>query len=249
MSYRVQIDVYGDKDKNKEQTENEEKKNDKWFKRIVLFIFAICFLIYTKEMFTKIMIDGHQGVKIINSGDSTSYSFDIGRAAPDTLLVEGKKNLDIEAKLTYTYSSGKTFHYIASFSNATDWKNSLINIHDQEGKVLYTKQSGKGADSDASDEYRHGSDIALSYDTLISLTLREGIQWRGNMILYTIVWLLIIGELLSYKLWEWVFLKRQIKWAVDRGTIQSQLYKQVMLIGRFVVFLLIIYLSIISYRV
>ncbi|HKL99115.1 MAG TPA: hypothetical protein VJZ06_04340 [Mobilitalea sp.] len=249
MSYRVQIDVYGDKDKNKEQTENEEKKNDKWFKRIVLLFLAICFLIYTKEMFTKILIDGHRGVKISNSGDSMLYSFDMGTADPDTLLVEGEKNQDKNAKLTYTYSSGKIFHYIASFSNATDWKNSLISIQDQDGRVLYAKQNGKEADSDASEVYGDSKDIALSYDTLISLTLREGIQWRGNMVLYTIVCLLMIGELLSYKLWEWVFLKHQIKWAVDRGTIQSQLYKQLLRIGRFVVFILILYLSIISYRV
>lgn len=244
MSYRIQIDVYGDRDKNREQTEKEEQKNDKWLKRIMVTFLVLMFIIYTKELFTRVMMDGTK-VAVKNQGDTTDYILRTG-----TIRVNGQKDEVAEAIITLKYNNMPDESYILSFSNTEDWEHSKVTITNIEGIEVHKKQYNGFREFMAKPTDKSGTLSASNkYITFAALAFREGTRPKVNPLTYALVCVLYIAEFLSFKLWNRVFYRYKINWAIDRGTLPSHAYKQALLIARFVIFSLILYASAMSYVV
>lgn len=242
MSYRIQIDVYGDRDKDRENTEKQEQKSDRWIKRIVFAFLALMFIFYSKELFTRVTMDGNK-VKIKNQEDATEYILREG-----TISVKGQKNQAAEAVIIVDYDNMPDDSYTLRFSNPKDWEHSSVTIINKEGVEVFQEQFNGFHVSMAKPSDQSGLLSASNrYNTLIALALREATRMKVNGLSYAVVCLLYLAELLSFKLWEWVFYRYKITWAVDRGTLPSHAYKVTLLIGRFIVFLLILYISAMSY--
>ena len=242
MSYRIQIDVYGDKDKNRQQTELDERKNDRWIKRIMVAFLALMFLYYSRELFAQTMMDGSK-VKIKNQGDTTEYVLE-----SRTIRVTGMKDQAAEAVITLPDQYFPMDKYILRFSNPEDWEHSEVTMTDNYGAEVYRKQyegyhpsMAKPTDGNGIFFYKN------KYETLVALAFREGTKAKVNLWYYALVCLLYVFEFISFKLWEWIFFRYKIAWAVDRGTIPSHEYKVALRITRFVAFLLILYYSAMSY--
>lgn len=241
MSYRIQIDVYGDRIKDKEKDEKEEKRNDRILKGVILAFLLLIIVFYIRDMCTRIVVDGDRYYKVKGIGYTTKYTLKNDLADDNVLLVNGKKDRDETAVLTYPQRNVKfTIH----FSNKTDWDNSEVTISNGEGEIIFTKQYQNG--TDLKNRYT-GSLFAYDNEKMVSAALREGIVFRGNIVLSILAMLLIIAEFLSFFLWKWVFARKNIKWAIDRGNAPSHLYMKIMRISRAVAFLLICYLMISSY--
>ena len=244
MSYRIQIDVYGDRDKNRENTEKEERKNDRWMKRIVFAFLALMFIFYTKELFTTVMMDGSK-VKIKHQGDSTEYIL-----RTSTIRVKGQKDQAAEALVTLNYDNMPSDSYTLSFSNPKDWEHSTVTIINKKGVEVSKEQyNGFHASMAKSSDQSGILSATNKYKSLAALAFREATKAKVNRLIYGVVCLLYLAEFISFKLWEWVFYRYKITWAVARGNLPSHAYKQTLLIGRFIVFLLILYISALSYVV
>ncbi len=240
MSYRIQIDVYGDRDKDKEHTEKEERKSDKWVKRIVVAFLTLMFVFYTKELFTQVMMDGTK-VEVKKHGDTTEYILKAG-----TIRVKGSKDEVAEATITMLYDYLPAESYTLSFSNMENWEHSLVTITNHEGIEVY-KHQYNGFQRSMAKPSNNSDAASYKYNPIAALAFREITKPKVNPFVYALVCLLYIAELLSFKLWKWVFLRHKITWAIDRGTLPSHAYKQTLLISRFTIFMLILYLSAQSY--
>lgn len=241
MSYRIQIDVYGDRIKDKDKDEQEEKKNDRMLKTVLLAFILLILVFYLKDMFARIVVDGDRYYKVQERGDATFYTLKNDLADDNILEVRGKKDRDETAVLIY--DKGKS-EYTIHFSDKTDWDNSEVTIFNSDGDNIFTKKYTDGTDVDT---IITGSLFSMDHEKMVSAALREDIVFRGNVILSTLAVTLIIAEFLSFYLWKWVFQKKNIKWAIGRANAPSHLYNQINQISRLVMFLLICYLMIKSY--
>jgi hypothetical protein len=242
MSYRVQIDVYEDRDKNKEQTEKEEKKSIKWVKRLIFTFLALMFIFYSKDLFNRVMIDGSK-VKIENREDTTEYILETA-----VIRVTGQKDRDPEAIITLMYDQMPSESYTLRFSNPTDWEHSRVTVINKEGIAVF-EETFQGFHVSMIKPDNQISILSASnrYRILAAMAFREVSKWKVNRLIYGVVCLLYIIVILSYKLWDWVFYRYQISWAIDRGHLPSFAYKLTMVIGRFIVLMLIFLLSVLSY--
>ncbi len=236
MSYGMQIDMYGNRDGDLEQAEKQDRRRNKKGKGILLLFLILLFVFYSKDMFTRTLMDRTTIVRIEEKEDVTEYLLIGGM-----ITVQGEKNAAEEAKLTISAGDMPSEEYTIRFSDNTDWEHSMVTVTDGEGEAVYLEQLD-GADKIRAAVSNQEASLAKPnrYGTLITLALREGTRFRGNILLYAAVWLLIIAEGLSHKLW---------RWAVDRNMLPSQACQRALLIGRFLVFLLILVLSILSYSV
>lgn len=246
MSYRVQIDVYGDRDKNREQTEREEKKSDQWVKWIVLAFLTVLFVFYTKEMFTRVLLDRETKVKTELRDNTTIYSLEEGE-----ITMSGQKDRDESARVIHTSKDGQVLSdYTLIFSNPSDWEHSLVTITDPQGKEVYSQQYNGFKKSMVSASEMDGSvPVSKYYGNVAAIAFGKGTRFRGNILLYSLVCLLYLTEIISVRLWKWIFFKYRIKWAVDRDTIPSSAYRLALLISRSAIFILILFLSVRSYLV
>lgn len=246
MSYRIQIDVYGDRDKNREQTEREERRSDQWVKWIVIAFLTVLFVFYTREMFTRVLLDRETKVKTEHGDSSTTYSLEDGE-----ITVTGQKNRDESARVVHSSSGGLIISdYTLTFSSPSDWEHSLVTVTDPQGKEIFSEQYNGFRKSMVSASEMDGSVPVSKYnENVVALAFGKGTRFRGNLYLYALVCLLYVAEILSFQLWKWVFFKHRIKWAVDRDSIPSTAYRNMILISRSVGFLLILYLSAMSYLV
>ncbi len=243
VSYRIQIDVYGDRDMNKELTEKVERKGDKWIRRIIFAFLAVMFLLYTKDLFIRVTVDGDK-VNIKNQGDTTEYTLETG-----TIRVKGQKDQDTEAIITLIFDQMPEESFLLSFSSPRDWEHSTVTITDKKGSVMATQEFDGFKVSMAKPSNQSGMLSASNrYKVLAAFAFREVSRWKVNRLVYALVTLLYIAELISYKLWDWVFYRYQIRWAVDRGTLPSFAYKLTLNLSRFALFLLILIFSILSYE-
>lgn len=246
MSYRIQIDVYGDRDKNREQTEREEKKSDQWVKWIVLAFLTVMFVFYTKEMFTRVLLDRETRVRTELQDNMTIYSLEEGE-----ITVTGQKDRDESARVIHTSSGGMVISdYILTFSDPAEWEHSLVTITDPQGKEVYSEQYNGFKKSMVSTSEMDGNlPVSKYYGNVAALAFGKGTRFRGNLLLYALVCLLYLAEIISGRLWKWIFFKHRIKWAVDRDTIPSSAYRLALLLSRCAVFILILFLSVRSYLI
>ncbi len=246
MSYRVQIDIYGDREKNKEQSEKEERKNDKWFWIISIAFLMLIFALYSREMFTRVLLDRKTKVGIEQQGEATIYQLETQK-----ITVTGQKDQEESALITFTGMDDKPItEYRLSFSIPSDWEHSVVTVKNGEGVEVYKKQyNGFDKEKVIIPDNDTSLSASYTYETLIALAFGKGTRIRGDILLYAIVWLMLIAELLSFKLWKWVFLKYRIKWAVYRDKLPSSSYKLAIGLSRFALFILIIIVSVISYGV
>ncbi len=219
--------------------EFQERRGDAWVKGIILFFFTLMFIFYINDMFDQVLLDGITKAKVETEGDTTRY-----RLRSGTIEVVGIKNKDPQAIITQSGTDRITASYRVSFSEPTDWEHSLITLYNMDDRELFSKQyNGYEAKKYKENKISYNE----LYDQLIAITLGKGTRMRGEMVYFILAVCLVIVEILTFKLWKWFFLKKQINWAVDRGTIPSPEYKWFINICRFLLFLIILYFILKSY--
>lgn len=186
---------------------------------------AVLAITYFIVFFTKVYpLINDQYAKVKESKDNISYTLKrVGYT--EVIEINGRPNQTNEAFIYGEFNNGRQINYRITFSNPNDWENSYITLYNQFDSIIYENQYEDSHiiinpenfmnDENFRVQIYNGNYIPtledLSVQQIVSLALRSGVRFRGNVISLFFIAILIVALLYSIFFWEKSF-ERWMRW-------------------------------------
>lgn len=214
---------------------------------------AILIILYFSLFFTKVYkVLNEQYAKVKESKDKVAYT--LSRFGfNEVIIVKGRPNDSKEAFITGEFSSGKDINYRVVFSDPNNWNDSYISMYDEENVLIYQNQYENSYIKITPDNFFNSMHIRvyvnddmatledLYNEELIGLSLRREVRFRGNMISFYIIIVLLALELYSIFFWEKSFDRWISRYTYNSSNaVPSDFYEFRVRIGQLIVGILIV---------